>query len=153
MKKLLDKRFPWWSLGFLCLGLLTICFLVIGRQRADISQLNDTLRAVNMQRMSWQKEVSDRQHEKNIANTADYIIAHARENGYMREGEIRFVVRNPESLTQRETLDEVQVGIVVDGDPTAEAAAETAEPAAAEAVGPSEASEAAGMPAEEETQE
>ena len=107
-----DKRMPLFTAALIVIAILVIAGMVLNRQRSDLEMLESTYQNINTKRILLQYEQSEKQRELNIASTSDYIAARARENGYMMPGEIRFVVRNPEALTQHETLTDVQLETV-----------------------------------------
>ena len=110
--KLKEKRLPWWALAIMLIGFLIIAYMLIQRQNADLAMLERTYENVNARRILLQYEQSEKQRELSISETSDYISQRARENGYMMPGEIRFVVKNPEALTDHATLDDVRVATV-----------------------------------------
>ena len=104
-----DKRIPIVTLLIVAAAFLIIAGLLIHRQTSDLELLENTYQNLNTKRIMLQYEQSEKQRELNVASTSDYISARARENGYMMPGEIRFVVRNPEALTQHGTLNQIEV--------------------------------------------
>ena len=118
-----DKRMPVFTAALIVIAIVVIAGMILNRQRRDLEMLESTYQNINTKRILLQYEQSEKQRELNISSTSDYIAARARENGYMMPGEIRFVVRNPEALTQHETLTDVRLEAVSQA---AEQPAETA---------------------------
>ena len=107
-----EKRIPVLTVLLLVAAFVAIAAMIITRQNNDLAMLDSTLQNVNTKKIQLQYEQSEKQRELNISSTSDYISERARENGYMMPGEIRFVVKNPEALTDHATLDDVRVATV-----------------------------------------
>ena len=107
-----EKRAPILTVVLVVAVIVIIAAMVLNRQRSDLAMLESTYQNVNAKRILLQYEQSEKQRELSISETSDYISQRARENGYMMPGEIRFVVKNPEALTDHATLDDVRVATV-----------------------------------------
>ena len=107
-----EKRAPILTAVLVVAVIVIIAAMVLNRQRSDLAMLESTYQNVNAKRILLQYEQSEKQRELSISETSDYISQRARENGYMMPGEIRFVVKNPEALTDHATLDDVRVATV-----------------------------------------
>ena len=88
---------------------IVVCSLMYLKQlNSDIVILQDAALETSRLKSDVEARQSALQKELNSKNDRDYLIKLARAEGYILEGEIRFVVTNPEVLydepeTQEET--------------------------------------------------
>jgi len=99
-----DRRLPRYLFVLILIVIVVIAAMLYQRQRSDIETLQRTLQSSRTRELILQNEVSEKQREVNISESNDYIASHARENGYMMPGEIRFIVSNPEALLDGDTV-------------------------------------------------
>lgn len=73
--------------------------MTLNRMNGDIAVLEDTARETRLRQLEANAEQSDMQKELAIKDTDSYIRDRARSMyGYLMQGEIYFVVENPEAL-------------------------------------------------------
>lgn len=73
--------------------------MTLNRMNGDIAVLEDTARETHLRQLEANAEQSEMQKELAIKDTDSYIRDKARSMyGYLMQGEILFVVENPEAL-------------------------------------------------------
>ena len=72
--------------------------LTLNRLNADIVVLEDIAREDRLKLLQVNQEKSDLQQKIARRSDPDYLREIARKNGYLKRGEIKFVVVNPEAL-------------------------------------------------------
>lgn len=74
------------------------CIMGINRMNGEIAELEKQEESVKARKMELDREQSDMTMEVNAMDTDSYIREKARQLGYLAEGELYFVVENPEAL-------------------------------------------------------
>ncbi len=78
--------------------IIAIGSMMISSERKKVEALEYSVRELELARDQLEKERKKLAYEIQIADTDEYIIAKAREYGYMMPGELLFVIKNPQAL-------------------------------------------------------
>lgn len=106
--KLRYKQVPGVTLIATLVMIVAIFSVINTNLNRDVNQLQEMVAEGNRLVRDKQKEVSDLANKVQLSATDDFIANEARtQYGYLAEGEIRFVVTNPEVLWGEEGAPEV----------------------------------------------
>ena len=84
--------------------------MALNRMDGDIAVLEDIARETRLRQLAVETEKSEMQKELAIKDTDSYIREKARSMyGYLMQGEILFVVENPEALYEDGEIPQVTV--------------------------------------------
>lgn len=85
---------------FLCILFVIIAIggMMISSERQQVAAMHDKVTDLSILKAQLEDQKRDLEYEISIAETDEYIIAKAREYGYMMPGELLFVIKNPEAL-------------------------------------------------------
>ncbi len=84
--------------------------MALNRMEGDIAVLEDTARETRLRQLAVEAEKSEMQKELAVKDSDSYIREKARSMyGYLMQGEILFVVENPEALYEEGEMPQVTV--------------------------------------------
>lgn len=107
--KLWDKQVPGIVLVTVLFIIVAVFTIINSHLGGEVSKLREMVQEGNRLVLDKQKEVADLANTLQLAKTDDFIANEARTRyGYLAEGEIRFVVTNPEVLWGEEGLPQGQ---------------------------------------------
>lgn len=99
LKRLGQKRMPWYVAVVLCAVVLLFFWQVLQNMDRDISNLRVVLDRAEDLVFEKEREILRLSEQVRLAGTDQFIANEARTKyGYLFPGEIRFVVQNPEVL-------------------------------------------------------
>ena len=95
-----NRKVRWQAVLWIAAGLVIFALVLYWGQQRDQRILEDRKAVLGDVKLKLQQEVSDKQQEIAMAESAAYIEKQARERGYLLPGEIRFVVTNLDELLE-----------------------------------------------------
>lgn len=99
LRRLGQKRMPWYALLVMALSVFLIFYLVLRNMEQDIKSLRVVLDQAEDLVFDKERDILRLSEQVRLAGTDQFIANEARTKyGYLFPGEIRFVVLNPEVL-------------------------------------------------------
>ena len=104
-----NRKIRWQAVLCVAAGIILFsCLLFIGQSR-DMNMLKETYDALRDAQLVLQNERSDKQRELAMVDSPEYLAGRARENGYLRPDEIRFIITNVDDLLENGAETEAEI--------------------------------------------